>query len=114
MDVLNKKRRQRRGRTKISGTPEVPRGAIWRSLRIIGVQIIDDTQGKTILAVGTKQVEGLSGKSKTEQARIVGLKAAAEAQARGIERIVFDRAGYKYHGRVKAIAEGMRAGGLKF
>lgn len=117
-----KKRRRRirrifRTRKKISGTAETPRLCVYRSLRHIYAQLIDDTTGKTIASASTLSPEikeELSGKKKVEKAAIVGALIAERAKKIGIEKIVFDRHGYKYHGRVKALAEGAREGGLKF
>ena len=96
--------RKKRIRAKISGTPARPRVAIFRSNRYISAQAIDDTSGKTIFhATGPK--------SKPEP---VGNEIARKAKEAGITKIVFDRGGNKYHGRVKALAEGMRKGGLEF
>jgi large subunit ribosomal protein L18 len=108
-----KKRRQGRIRAKISGTAETPRVAVFRSNKNIFVQFIDDVSGKTIFSntIGTKtKVKG----AKTETAGKIGETLAQKAIEAGISKIVFDRGGYKYHGRIKALAEGLRKGGLKF
>ncbi len=105
-------RRHRRVRGKITGTAERPRLMVFRSNRGIFAQLVDDSTGKTIAGanwVGVK-VKG----DKTAQAREVGKALAAAAKKAGIEAVVFDRGGYLYHGRVKALAEGAREGGLKF
>ena len=114
-------RRARRGgsiRKKISGTTERPRLAVFRSNAHIYAQIVDDTQGKTLLAVSThteELLEPLKGvKGKIATAKIVGAEIAKRARAQNITRVVFDRKGYLYHGRVKALADGAREGGLEF
>ena len=102
---------------RIKGTTERPRLAVFRSLKHIYVQLIDDISQRTLLTVSdlSKDIESdLKGKKKTEIARIVGKLAAEKAKDLKIESVVFDRAGYIYHGRVKALAEGAREGGLKF
>ncbi len=112
-----RKRRHRRVRKKIFGTPERPRLCVFRSLKHIYAQIIDDTIGHTLVAASTLDPalrEKIKGKTKTEQAREVGLLLAQKALAKGITKVAFDRGGYKYHGRVKALAEGARKGGLEF
>lgn len=112
-----RKRRQRRIRAKISGTAERPRLNVFRSLNHIYVQIIDDQVGSTLVAASTLEpglLPELQGKNKTEQAAIVGKTVAARALDAGIRQIVFDRGGYPYHGRIKAIAEAARETGLEF
>ncbi len=105
-------------RKKIIGTPEIPRLAVFRSLSNIYAQLIDDINGKTLCSVSsnTKDVKGdLSGKiSKTDKSKIVGKKIAEKAAEKNISTVVFDRNGYLYHGRVKAIADAAREAGLKF
>jgi large subunit ribosomal protein L18 len=104
-------RRHLRVRKKVSGTPDRPRLVIFRSLKHISAQIIDDVAGRTLLTVTSSDLE--SGK-KTEKSLEVGKRIAARAKEAGITKVVFDRAGYKYHGRVKAVADGARKGGLEF
>lgn len=114
---IARKRRQRRIRMKISGTAERPRLNIFRSLDHIYVQVIDDVAGRTIASASTldKTLRSqLSGKNKSEQAKLVGEVVAERAKDAGVETVVFDRGGFIYHGRVKALAEGAREGGLKF
>ena len=106
-------RRHRRVRGKVSGTAERPRLAVFRSNRGIAAQLIDDQAGKTLAAAGWHGLKSFKG-SKTDQATAVGKELADAAKKAGIERCVFDRAGYLYHGRVKALAEGAREGGLEF
>lgn len=108
----SRKRIHLRVRKKISGTPERPRLSVFRSNMEIYCQIIDDTKGHT-LAAASSVGSGITG-NKTEQAKAVGQMIAEKAKSAGIENIVFDRSGYLYHGRVKALAEGAREGGLKF
>jgi large subunit ribosomal protein L18 len=116
MTVLTKRdarmRRHRRVRGKVAGTAERPRLLVFRSNRGISAQLIDDDSGGTLASASWKAAAG-SG-SKTEQASEVGKALAAAAKKAGIEACVFDRAGYLYHGRVKALAEGAREGGLQF
>ena len=110
-------RRHRRVRAKISGTPERPRLNVFRSLGHIYAQIIDDTVGHTLVSASTIDRElrdQVAGKSKTEAARMVGELVAKRAQALGIKHVVFDRGGYKFHGRVKALADAAREAGLDF
>jgi large subunit ribosomal protein L18 len=108
-----RRRRQRRIRGKVSGTAERPRLAVFRSNRGIFAQLIDDTSGRTLASAGWLGLKGFSG-NKTEQAAEVGKALAAAARQAGIESCVFDRGGYLYHGRVKALADGAREGGLAF
>jgi large subunit ribosomal protein L18 len=107
-------RRHRRVRGKVSGTAERPRLVVFRSNRGIDAQLVDDASGRTIAAAGWLQLKKSFKGSKTEQAAEVGKQLAASAKEAGIEEVVFDRAGYLYHGRVKALAEGAREGGLRF
>ncbi|MBX6754009.1 50S ribosomal protein L18 [Thermorudis peleae] len=113
-----RKRRHLRVRAKIFGTPERPRLNVFRSNEHIYAQIIDDTKGHTLVAASTleKAVQERfpAEHPKTVEARIVGLVVGERALAKGITRVVFDRGGYKYHGRVKALAEGAREAGLIF
>ena len=104
-------KRRRRVRAKISGTAERPRISVFRSNRGIAAQLVDDVAGHTLVSVSWTE-EPLRAKSPMEQATAAGKLLAERAQAAGIERAVFDRGGYQYHGRVKAFAEGVREGGL--
>ena len=106
-------RRHRRVRGKISGTAERPRLVVFRSNRGIFAQLVDDEAGRTLASASWLQQRSFEG-NKTEQAAAVGKALAAEAKKAGVESCVFDRAGYLYHGRVRALAEGAREGGLKF
>jgi large subunit ribosomal protein L18 len=105
-----RKRRHLRVRKAVNGTTERPRLVVFRSLKHIYAQIVDDTTQRTLLTVGS---EGMNG-TKSERAASVGKAVADKAKAAGISRVVFDRAGYQYHGRVKAVADGAREGGLEF
>ena len=106
-------RRQVRGRKKVAGTAERPRLVVTRSSRHITVQVVDDLVGKTLASASTMEddLRSLDG-DKTAKARKVGELVAERAKASGVESVVFDRAGNKYHGRVAAIADGAREGGL--
>jgi large subunit ribosomal protein L18 len=106
-------RRRRRVRAKVHGTAERPRISVFRSNRGIFAQLIDDESGRTIAAVNWTE-EPLRGLGAMEQATRAGALIAERAKAAGIETAVFDRGGYKYHGRVKALADGAREGGLSF
>jgi large subunit ribosomal protein L18 len=116
MTVLSKRearmRRHRRVRGKLAGTAERPRLVVFRSNRGISAQLIDDATGRTLASANWKALSATG--AKTEQASEVGKALAAAAKKAGIEACVFDRAGYLYHGRVKALAEGAREGGLQF
>jgi large subunit ribosomal protein L18 len=106
-------RRQVRGRKRISGTPERPRLVVSRSSRHLFVQVVDDTAGRTVVSASTMEpdVRTFEG-DKTAKAKQVGQLVAERAKAIGVESVVFDRGGNKYHGRVAAIADGAREGGL--
>jgi large subunit ribosomal protein L18 len=106
-------KRRRRVRAKVRGTAERPRISVFRSNRGISAQLIDDLAGHTLAAVNWTEPE-LRELSPMEQARRVGATLAERAQAAGVDAVVFDRGGYQYHGRVKALAEGAREGGLRF
>jgi large subunit ribosomal protein L18 len=106
-------RRHRRVRGKIIGSSERPRLVVFRSNRGIFAQLVDDGSGRTIAGASWMGLKDKSG-DKSAQARAVGKTLAEAAKAAGIEAVVFDRGGYLYHGRVKALAEGAREGGLRF
>ena len=108
-----RRRRQRRIRGKVSGTPERPRLAVFRSNRGVAAQIVDDKAGKTLAAASWQNIRDFKG-NKTAQATEVGKLLAAKAKEAGVTKVVFDRGGYLYHGRVKALADGAREGGLEF
>ena len=107
-----RRRRHRRVRGKVSGTAERPRLVVFRSNRGIEAQLVDDLDGRTVAAASWLHLKGQDG-SKGDQASAVGKLLAERAKAAGVETAVFDRGGYLYHGRVKALAEGAREGGLK-
>ena len=120
MAIKDKKKYRRfrikqRVRKSISGTPERPRLSVFRSNKEIYVQLIDDVEGKTVLAASSME-KGIADQkvTKIEQAKLVGNSIAEKAKEAGIESVVFDRNGYLYHGRVKSLAEAAREGGLKF
>ena len=105
-------RRHRRVRKKIMGTPERPRLTVFRSNRHIYAQVIDDFAGRTL--VSASSVKDANGSDPKERAKAVGTALARRAKEVGVERVAFDRGGFKYHGRVRALAEGAREGGLEF
>ncbi|MGK2954490.1 MAG: 50S ribosomal protein L18 [Solirubrobacterales bacterium] len=106
-------RRRHRVRAKVTGTAERPRLSVYRSNRGIFAQLIDDVDGKTLAAANWTEAD-LRDLGRTEQAKKAGEVLATRAKKAGVETCVFDRSGYRYHGRVKALAEGAREGGLKF
>lgn len=117
--LIERARRAERVREKISGTAERPRLCVRRSLNHLYAQIVDDVNGKSLVQVGSRGKEFLdkvAGKklTKIEESKIVGELLAEKAKASGIQKVVFDRKGYLYHGRVKAIAEAARSNGLAF
>jgi large subunit ribosomal protein L18 len=103
-------RRHLRVRKRVTGTPQRPRMVVFRSLKHIYAQLVDDATGRTLMTVTDAEVGG----KKTAKAAEVGKRIAARAKDAGIKQVVFDRGGYKYHGRVKAVADGAREGGLEF
>lgn len=109
--IVTRKDRHRRVRSRIKGTAQKPRFNVFRSLSHLYVQIIDDEAGKTMAAASSKEIKA-KGK-KVDVATEVGKKAAEKALALGIKEVVFDRGGYKYHGRIKSCADGARTAGLK-
>ncbi len=112
-----RKRRHLRVRKRVFGTPERPRLNVFRSLRHIYAQVIDDVEGRTLASASTLDPElrgAIEGKNKTEQAKEVGKLVAQRALSLGIKQVVFDRGGYKFHGRVKALADAAREAGLDF
>lgn len=115
----HRKKRQARVRAKIFGTAEKPRLNVWRGLRGLYVQLVDDAAGKTLASVYSKNIAIKSvavgeRKGKVAAAYLAGKTLAEKAKIAGIVKVIFDRAGYKYHGRVAAVAEGARDGGLQF
>ena len=114
---LEKRTRSRmRIRKKIQGTADLPRIAVYRSNKQIYVQVVDDLNKVTLLSTSSKEKEiaDTTKIKKTEQAKLVGKLLASKCKEKGIENVVFDRSGYKYHGRVKSLADAAREGGLKF
>jgi len=112
-----RQRRHRRVRKQVIGTGQRPRFNVFRSLKHIYAQVIDDTRGHTLAAVSTLDPEirdKVKDLAKTEQAKLVGGLLAKRALERGVKEVAFDRGGYKYHGRVKSLAEAAREGGLEF
>ncbi|MFV0437009.1 MAG: 50S ribosomal protein L18 [Desulfopila sp.] len=109
-------KRIRRIRKKIQGTSERPRLRVFKSNRHIYAQLIDDAAGRTLVSMSTvdKEFAAVDDMDKSGAAKIVGMKIAERAKAAGIDQVVFDRGGYIYHGRVKALSEGAREGGLNF
>jgi large subunit ribosomal protein L18 len=111
MDTSHRSRRHARIRARLHGTATRPRASVFRSARRITVQLIDDEKGSTLVAV---EGQPKRKQNKTDQAKAVGVAVAAQAKKAGIRKIVFDRGGYQYQGRVKAVADAMREGGLEF
>lgn len=112
-----RKRRHKRVRKKILGTAERPRLNVYRSLKQIYTQVIDDDAGHTLASASTLDPEikpRIKGKTKTDQAKIVGTFIAERAVSEGVKKVIFDRGGYRYHGRVQAMAEAAREAGLEF
>lgn len=109
-------RRRRSIRKRITGTPERPRLSVYKSLNHIYAQIIDDLAGRTLCSASSREVSQMvSGRTGNAQAAAaVGKSLAQKASAAGITRVAFDRGGFRYHGRIKALADGAREGGLKF
>lgn len=115
--ITNWLRRKKRIRKKIYGTPDRPRLTVYRSLKHIYAQLIDDLNGKTLISVSTLSEsvrKGEKAKNKIEAAKIVGTQLAKASTEKKIKQVVFDRNGYEYHGRIKALAEAARKEGLKF
>jgi large subunit ribosomal protein L18 len=114
---LHRKRVHARVRTKVSGTPERPRLCVYRSIGHIYVQVIDDRSGKTLVSASSVDAEtkkNLKGGGNVAAAKVIGKTVAERAKSAGISKVVFDRGGYKYHGRVKALADAAREAGLQF
>ena len=104
---------RRRIRGKVQGTTERPRLSVFRSNKYIYAQVIDDANGHTLAAASSRE-DGIDGGSKVEKSKAVGQRLAERAKAAGVDAVVFDRGGYRYHGNVRALAEGAREGGLQF
>jgi len=114
---IRRERRSKRVRTQLRRISDLPRLSVHRSLKHITAQIIDDAGGKTLAHVtstGKEIAADLRGKTKTQRAAVIGAEIARQAKEKGIEAVVFDRGFARYHGRVKALADAARAGGLKF
>jgi large subunit ribosomal protein L18 len=112
-----RKRRHERVRKTVTGTPERPRLAVYRSLNHIYAQVIDDTAGHTVIAASDQDLEvrkEATSKKKTDVAGLVGTALGKRAKEKGISAVVFDRGGFRYHGRVKALAEAVRKAGITF
>ena len=109
--IKGRERRRKRIRAKVSGTSIKPRVSVFRSNRYLSAQIIDDEKGQTLASVSTRET---SGKTYMEKAKLAGNNLAKESLKKDIKEVVFDRGGYLYTGKVKALAEGLREGGLKF
>jgi large subunit ribosomal protein L18 len=110
-------RRHARVRRRVTGTAERPRLSVFRSLRHVYVQLVDDASGRTIVAASTREkavADGLESNSSSAAAVKVGTTIAQRAKSKGISAVVFDRGGYKYHGRIKALADAARGAGLEF
>ena len=104
---------RRRIRAKVAGTEQRPRLSVFRSNKFIYAQLIDDAAGRTLAAASSREAD-LAGEGRVERSKVVGQRLAERARAAGVEAVVFDRGGYRYHGNVRALAEGARDGGLKF
>jgi len=115
MKLTGRARRKRRIRKKVSGTPERPRLTVFRSIKHISVQVVDDTTGATLCAASTyeKDFSGKGSKGNRAAAKLVGEAIAERAKSKGVEKVVFDRNGCLYHGRVKELADAARQKGLK-
>ena len=111
---MNRERIHKRIRAKIQGTSEMPRLSVFKSSQHIYAQLIDDEKGATIVAVRDEEVKDKKKAAKSESARLVGAEIAKKAADKGVKKAVFDRGGFQYHGRIRAVAEGAREGGLKF
>jgi large subunit ribosomal protein L18 len=110
-----RQKRHERIRLRLSGSPERPRLAVFRSNKHISAQVIDDSSGKTLAAASSLEKELRdSGQKKTDEAKVVGRLLAQRAKSAGIDQVVFDRAGFSYHGRVKSLADAAREAGLEF
>lgn len=114
IQLTNKQRRAKRIRHKIIGTTARPRLSVYRSNKSISAQLIDDTDGKTLLTVTQKNLDTKEKQAKTSMSHSLGLILAKQATEKKIKEVIFDKGRYAYHGRVKALAEGAREGGLVF
>ncbi len=109
----NREKRKLKIRSKISGTSEIPRLSVFKSNKFIYAQVIDDKKGVTLVEASSKKLGNSKGKTKVEKSFEVGKELAKKSLEKKIKEVVFDRNGYRYHGRVKALADGARKGGLK-
>ena len=110
-----RQKRHDRIRLRLTGSPDRPRLAVFRSLNHIYAQVIDDSTGQTLAAASSLEKElKATGQKKTEEAKVVGRLIAERAKGAGVERVVFDRAGFRYHGRIKSLADAAREAGLEF
>ena len=110
-----RQKRHERIRLRLTGSPQRPRLAVFRSLNHISAQVIDDSNGRTLAAASSLEKELRGGKqNKTEEARVIGRLIAERAKSAGVESVVFDRAGFRYHGRIKSLADAAREAGLEF
>ena len=109
-----RQRRHLRIRKRLSGTSEIPRLSVYRSLKHVYAQLIDDTQGKTLLSASSKEKDFSFEGSMAERAKKVGELLAERMKEKSMDTLVFDRGGYKYHGRIAALAESMRSAGIQF
>jgi len=110
-----RQKRHDRIRLRLAGSPDRPRLAVFRSLNHIYAQVIDDSTGKTLAAASSLEKElKATGQKKTEEAKVVGRLIAERAKGAGVDRVVFDRAGFRYHGRIKSLADAAREAGLDF
>lgn len=114
LSQLARKRRHYRIRRKVIGTPEIPRLSVFRSLRHMYIQLIDDINGKTLLACSTLSKQFKDKKNNKQLATVLGKIVAEMALGKGIKKVVFDRGGYRYHGRIQALADSARKAGLVF
>jgi len=110
----SRKRIQQRIRKRISGTESIPRLCVFRSNKNISCQLVDDTKGQTIMFVSSKEIADKVAGTKIDQAKAVGKAIAKKASDNNIKKIIFDRSGYLYHGRIKALADSARENGLEF
>jgi large subunit ribosomal protein L18 len=112
--TVRAERRKKRTRGKLTGTSDKPRMSVYRSNAAMYVQLIDDVAGKTLLGLSEKHLDSKAKMPKSEKAKALGILAAKKAMEKKITAVVFDRGSYAFHGRVKALAEGAREGGLQF
>ncbi len=113
LKTMRRQRRRRGIRKRVQGTPEQPRLCVFRSSKHLYAQVVDDLAGRTIVAASTVQEKTDKGCT-NESAKLIGQRIAERAKAAGIERVAFDRNGFRFHGRIKTLAEAAREGGLKF